>query len=287
MARLYGPGPGDPPPLIQSNDLSGLRTTDADERPVGELFGALSEASTGLIRYLDVDLEGAHKHVLVPIGHTRIDTQGVQPRVRLRVALYEDLLAVPEYEPESTEMDLGYQQQLLAAHGRLFYGEHYYAHPSFDHSALYAGENPIVAPPEGAAPAASVHEHRVQPLSGLPGVRVSRADRDLRGRVVEDAHGDRVGEVVDLLVEPPGYGVRYGVIKLLRPGRTAALPIGYITPMADEEKLVVSDLTVEDIHLLPPYEGPLTRSDENRIRVALERRLTGERYFQRPDFRRS
>jgi hypothetical protein len=283
MAQLYGPGPGDPPPLVPSKDLAGLRTTDADDRPVGELFGALSEKPTGLIRYLDVDLEGAHKHVLVPIGHVRIDAEGVQPRVRLRAALYEDLLAVPEYEPEQTCVDADYQEQLLAAHGRLFYGAHYYAHPSFDHSALYAGQSPIIEAPAGASP--TPEPHLVQPLSALDGVRVSHTDRDIRGMQVEDTHGDAVGEVVDLLVEPPRYGVRYGVIALASPARQTALPIGYLSPSADEERLVVGGLSMEDIRLLPPFGGPLSRADENRLRAAIEGRLTGDRYFQRPDFR--
>lgn len=288
MARLYGPGPGDPPALVPTNDLAGLRTTDADDRPVGELYGTLSEAPTGLIRYLDVELEGSQKHVLVPIGHARIDTQGVQPRVRLRAALYEDLLAVPAYDPDRTAVDPGYQEQLLEVHGSLFYGEYYYAHPSFDHSTLYAGESPITEQPEAAAaPRPPTAEWRVHPLSSLPGVRVSRTDGDIRGRAVEDAQGEEVGEVVDLLVEAPGHGVRYGVIQLSRPARQTALPIGYFSAVPDEDHLVVGALTTEDIQLLPPYEGPLTRADENRIRAALEGRLTGDRYFQRPDFRPS
>jgi hypothetical protein len=287
MARLYGPGPGEAPPLVASNDLAGLRATDADDRPVGELFGALSEAPTGLIRYLDVDLEGARKHVLVPIGHVRIDSQGAQPRVRLRAALYEDLLTVPEYEPDRTRVDSGYQDQLLQAHGRLFYGAYYYAHPSFDHSALYAGDSPIVEPEDALAEPAAPRAQGVQPLSTLAGARVSRADRDIRGRSVEDAQGDEVGEVVDLLVESSGHGVRYALIQLSQPPRMTALPIGYLSVAEDDEHLVVRALTTEDIQLLPPYEGPLTRADENRIRAALEGRLTGDRYFQRPDFRGS
>jgi hypothetical protein len=286
MAQLYGPGPGDPPPLVPTKDLAGLRTTDVEDRPVGDLFGALSEQPTGLIRYLDVDLEGAQKHVLVPIGHVRIDRDGAQPRVRLRAALYEDLLAVPGYEPERTQVDTGYQEQLLAAHGQLFYGAYYYAHPSFDHSALYAGDSPIIDGPEPVEEAPRQRDaHLVESLSRLDGARVSRTDHDIRGRPVDDSQGDAVGEVVDLLVEPPGYGVRYGVIELSRPARRTAIPIGYLSPGRDDDRLVVRGLTTEDIMLLPAYEGPLTRADENRIRAALEGRFKGERYFERPDFR--
>jgi hypothetical protein len=288
MARLYGPGPEDPPALIPTQDLAGLRTTDVEDRPVGQLFGALSEETTGLIRYLDVELEGASKHVLVPIGHARIDTQGVQPRVRLRAATYEDLVGVPDYEPNATAVDASYQEQLLEAHGRLFYGAHYYAHPSFDHSALYAGPSPIIGPlpaedaigldDEGVPP--------VLPLSRLRGFSMISTDRDLRGRPVEDARGEEIGEVADLLVDPAAREARYAVIDLTDPPRQTALPVGYLVTSEEGDRLTVHSLTHHDIRVLPPYDGPLTRADENRIHAAIDGRLTGERYFQRPDFRR-
>jgi hypothetical protein len=290
MARLYGPGPEDPPPLVPTQDLAGLRTTDVEDRPVGQLFGALSEEVSGLIRYLDVELEGASKHVLVPIGHTRIDNQGVQPRVRLRAATYEDLLAVPDFDPQATAVTAGYQESILAAHGQLFYGDRYYAHPAFDHTALYAGPSPIIgempedAPDVPAADAEAVPP--VLPLSRLRGFRMASSDRDLRGLPLEDARGDVIGEVADLLVDASAREARYAIIDLQEPARQAAVPVGYLEASEDGERLVVRSLARRDIQLLPAYQGKMTRADENRIHAAIEGRLTGDRYFQRPDFRR-
>jgi hypothetical protein len=285
MGRLYGPGPGDPPPLVPTQDLAGLRTTDVEDRPVGALFGSLSEKTSGLIRYLDVDLEGADKHVLVPIGHTRIDTDGVQPRVRLRVATYEDLLSVPAYNPDSAGVDAAFQERLMSAYGQLYYGERYYAHPSFDHRAVYAGGSLVVSPPgtegEPVEPDGSL---TVQPLSRWAG-RTAGPELDLVGRAVDDAGGETVGEVVELLVEVAARSVRYAVVDLLEPARSTVLPIGYLQASAAGDRLVTRALTRDDIRLLPPYDGPLTREQENRIHAALEGRLSGERYFQRPDFR--
>jgi hypothetical protein len=302
MARLYGPGPEDPPPLVSSHDLAGLRTVDVEDRPVGSLFGALSDQPTGLIRYLDVELREVAKHVLVPIGHARIDTRGVQPRVKLRAATYEDLLAVPDYPGEATALHGEFHERVLEVYGRLFYGDRYYAHPAFDHDSLYAGESPIVdAPSSGPAAPADAARHPVHSLSKLEGMRVARPELDIRGRAVLDATGDRVGEVVELLVEPPARRPRYAVIALDDPPRQTAIPIGYIVPAAgdhgterrglgheelDSAPLTVRALTREDLVTLPAFEGPLTREDENRIHVAIEGRLTGERYFHRPDFRR-
>jgi hypothetical protein len=291
MARLYGPGPTDPPPLVSTTDLAGLRTTDVEDRPVGALFGTLSDQTSGLIRYLDVALDGADRHVLVPIGHSRIDTEAVPPRVRLRAATYEDLLAVPEYDPAATPVDLEYHARLLKAHGQLFYGARYYAHPAFDHSALYAGPTPIVVgdpgagePVDSSGEGPGERDRRVRPLSALAGYRFE--GRDLRGRPVQDGRGERVGEVADVLVDPPQREARYAVIQLEDLGRPTALPVGYLEAADDGDGLVVRLLTRDDIRVLPPYEDGLTREDENRIQAAIEGRLAGERYFQRVDFRR-
>ena len=279
MARLYGPGPATPPPLVASNDLEGLSTNDVEDRPVGELFGALSEERSGLIRYLDVSLRGASKHVLVPIGHARIEWDATPPRVRLRAATYEDLLSVPDFDPENTAIDGEYHEGVMQAHGQLFYGSRYYAHPAFDHGAMTAGEAEVVAREKREE-----HGPVLQPLSEMKDYRVARSARDIRGWALEDDDGDIAGEVVDLLVEVAARKARYAVIRLDEPGRLAALPVGYLEAVADRQRVVTPALEQEDLRLLPAYEAPLDRPQENRIQATLEGRLTGERYFDRPDF---
>jgi hypothetical protein len=277
MARLYGPGPEDPPPLIATGDLAGISANDVEDRPIGELFGTLSDERTGLIRYLDLALSGSAKHVLVPIGHVRIDRTSVPTRVRLRAATHEDLVSVPEFEPRSTEVTGGYQRRLMEAHGRLFYGSRYYAHPAYNHGGI-TGYGPEPPGAGGEAPA-------LRPLSELDGVRVPRDERRLSGRAVSDADGEHIGRVSDLIVEVDSRRVRYAVIDLSDPDRRAVLPIGYLRPVPDQDRARTPVLTAEDILLLPAYEPPLTRPDENRLQASIEGRLTGDRYFDRADFR--
>ena len=283
MARLYGPGPEDPPRLIPTTDLAGLSTTDVEDRPVGELFGALAEEGTGLIRYLDVSLPSAHRHVLVPIGHARVDRESVPPRVRLRAATFEDLMAVPAFVPKDTEVDRAYQDQVMAAHGQLFYGSRYYAHPAYDHRGLYAGEQPVATGEEAAVEPPA--EPRLRPLAELKGFRVAGEETDIRGWTLVDRRGDEAGEVRELLVDVPAKQVRYVVVWLTEPERGAALPVGYLEIDDSAGQVVTPALTREDIRLLPAYDPPLTRAFENRIHAALEGRLTGDRYYNRPDFR--
>jgi hypothetical protein len=276
MARLYGPGPGSPPALVATADLAGLSTSDVEGSPVGELVGALSEERSGLIRYLDVAIRNAGKHVLVPIGHVRIDRQAVPPRARLRAATQQDLLSVPEYREDETEMDAGYHERVMAAHGRLFYGSRYYAHPAYDHAALRPDQPALDEAPEG--------EHGLRPLSELDSFRLSRRAAPLLDATLTDGAGETVGAIRDLLIELPARRARYAVVRMKGPDRLAVVPMGYVEADGDGSASL-SALTGEDVRLLPAYEPPLTREQENRIHAAIEGRLSGDRYFTRADFR--
>lgn len=281
MPRIYGPEPGSPPPLVSTTDLAGLSASDVEGAPVGELVGALSEEPTGLIRYLDISIRNAGKHVLVPIGHARIDRESVPPRIRLRAATHEDLISVPAFVEDQTRIDSEYHEEVLGAHGRLFYGSRYYAHPAYDHTAIYVGESPVVdaaAPAEGEGP---------QALADLDALKLSWRGPDLRGWDVVDEDDQAVGTITDFLVEGRARNVRYVVLDLDSPRRPTVLPVGYVSVDRHAGKVRIPALTVEDIRLLPAYEPPLTRAEENRLHAAIEGRLTGERYFDRPDFQRT
>lgn len=285
MARLYGPGPKAPPRLVPTTDLAGLSTRDVEDRPVGELYGSLAEEETGLIRYLDVALTGETRHVLVPIGHARVDREATPPRVRLRAATFEDLMSVPTFDPAVADLGSDYQDEVMQAHGQLFYGSRYYAHPAYDHRGVYAGEHPVAGPEEAATMAAPAEEPRLRTLSELKGFRVAKDESDIRGwRLVDRKHRD-TGEVGDLLVDVAARQVRYVVVWLDEAERETAVPVGYLEIDGPSRQVLSPALTGEDIMLLPAYDPPLTRAAENRIHAALEGRLRGERYFQRPDFR--
>jgi hypothetical protein len=86
-------------------------------------------------------------------------------------------------------------------------------------------------------------------------------------------------------VETSARRVRYVVLDLESPPRPAVIPIGYVHADGDEDRVRVPALTAEDVALLPPYEPPLTREEENRLHAAIEGRLSGDRYFERADFR--
>src|SRR5687768_5048729 len=100
-------------PLIASQDLNELAVYDADGVPIGQTFGVLTDAESGLVRYFDIALDERRRHVLVPVGHARIEKHLGRMRVRLRAAGAQDLDEIPAYEPHVPWNDDDVQNELL------------------------------------------------------------------------------------------------------------------------------------------------------------------------------
>jgi len=280
MATTRESAAGEPRPLRPVPDLQDTPVEDAQGRTIGHVYGSLAEAESGLIRYLDVALRDTDRHVLVPIGHARVDHHDGRAWVRLRAATREDLEEIPPYEPHATDLDGPYQQAVLAAHGRIYYGDRYYAHPAYDHSGLYAGEHPITREP--AVPPAPLP---LAPLSTLPGYRVVPDEPDIRGWPLLTGDGKRAGEVRDLMVDTRAERVRYVVAALEARPDEVLIPVGLLQIDRDAGIVRAPALTEDDLRALPPYRHqPLTLHDEQEILRTLEAELRGERLFERADF---
>lgn len=263
--------------LVPVPDLAGTPAEDATGRFFGDVYGALADASTGLIRYLDLDLHGTGRHVLVPIGHVRVArTDEPAANVRLRAATASDLSAIPPYEARTPPDEAA----LLSAHGQLFSGEKYYAHPAFDHTGLYAGARPIAGAGGAVTPAGGA----LAPLSSLPAYEVAEGEPDVRGWPLISAEGATAGTVEDLLVEPAALRARYLVVRR-HSGAPAIVPIGYAELDPDGRAVATPALRADDIEALPALTGPIGRAQEEAVRAALEQRLDGPRRYDRADFR--
>jgi sporulation protein YlmC with PRC-barrel domain len=266
-------------PLRPSPDLDELPVYDAEGVPVGSTFGVLSEADTGLVRYFDISLEERRRHVLVPVGHARLEQHLGRLRIRLRAAAATDLENIPAYEPHVPWSDDQYQNELLTAFGRLFQGERYYAHPAYDHEGLYAGKHPILREP--LAPPAPSGLHR---LSRLKHYRIADGEPDINEWDVIGTAGNRIGVVSDVIIDPDAEQVRYIVVKRETDEAEVAVPVGYAVLHGDRELEVPFALADLDKLPLAPDET-LERDAEVDLRIALDEVLTGERRFARPDFR--
>ena len=265
-------------PLIASADLDKLPVYDTDGVPIGQTFGVLTEAGTGLVRYFDIALEGRRRHVLVPVGHARIDKQLGRMRLKLRAAAVHDLEAIPAYEPHVPWSDDDYQNELLNAFGRLFSGERYYAHPAYDHTGLYAGQHPILKEPLAAAAPSGLCR-----LSTVPQYRIADGEPHISGWAVQGDEHARIGTVTDVFIDPDAEQVRYVVVKRSSDDVEVAVPVGYAVV---QHEAIALPFNSSDLDLLPPAPAErMTRPDESSLRVALDQALSGARRYARPDFR--
>ena len=282
MSEVYGPS--EPEPLAQVSDLRGTPVVDVDGADVGSVFGALAEVNSGLIRYIDVAIDQAAKHVLVPIGHARVDRTEGGAAMKLRAATIADLDAVPTYDPAEGAVDEPFEHSVLSSLGRLFYGERYYAHPSYDHNGYYAGEHPIVRVGEAHTLTGSDDTGMI-PLHSLPGYRIADGAPDVRGWRVVAADAAEVGSVADLIVDTAAETIRYVVVA--DDGRPAALvPVGYSRVDRKHSRIELPVLTAEDLDALRVYQPgePVSRAIEDAVRNRIEELLSGPRRFGRADF---
>ena len=264
-------------PLRPSGDLDEVPVYDVEGVPIGETFGVLTEADTGLVRYFDVALDERRRHVLIPVGHARLEKHLGRMRLRLRAAAAQDLEAIPAYEPHVPWTDDDFQNELLTAFGRLFQGERYYAHPAYDHTGLYAGRHPILREP--LAPAAPAGLRR---LSRLRHYRIAEGEPNITGWDVVSDHHAHIGVVTDVIIDTDAEQVRYIVLKRETDDVEVTVPVGYAVVLDQQLEI---PLSAEDLDHLPPApEEELTRSEEAQLRVALDSTLTGARRFARPDF---
>lgn len=282
-APLYGPSAEDPFALRPVPDLAGIEAFDMNGRHVGTIHGSLADAVSGLIRYIDLAIVDSDRHVLVPIGHTRLEAENGGGELELRAATKEDLERIPEYVPEREKADGEYQRRVLAAHGRLFRGERYYAHPAYDHRGLYAGDHPIIRDDPGDEPISSLRR-----LSEAEDVNVASREDDIRGWPLVDAEGKIAGTIEDLIFDPEAEKVRYALYRPETDARTTLtpIPIGFLEIAEEAEEVHAPALSAEDLEALPPYyPGHFNRPEEEELLNTIESLLGAEHHFDRPDFR--
>lgn len=266
-------------PLRAVLDLHGLPTADATGIPAGSLHGALVEADTGLLRYLDLDLIEPSRRVLIPIGHARIVATD-EPHVKLRAALLEELQEIPPYS-DSDSVDDPYEAALLDAHSRSYHGERYYAHPGYEHRMMYAGEHPIITSEPVDPTIEPLH-----PLRALPQFRISSDEPDIHGwRFRADGDGAE-GVICDVIVDAHALKVRYVEVELPQLEKSVLLPIGFVQLASDASTVCAPALTLDDLRTLPAYDGSsVTRPEEDVVRRMLREALVGHRRYHQPDYR--
>lgn len=212
----------------------------------------------GRPRYLDIGLERARKHVLLPIGQGRVDEH--EDVVWVPGMTAEQLEAIPEYTHDVATLTREYEMRLDEAYAPAYSSERYRG------GQVYGPGPRVVAEGRGA-------ERRLAALDELPQYKVAEGDPDPRGWEVVAGDGEVVGRVAELIVDTAALKVRYldcdvdeAALGLEEEDRHVLIPIGYAR-LNEEAKQVITDVvTSDDIARLPRYEGlPLSRDHEDRL----------------------
>jgi sporulation protein YlmC with PRC-barrel domain len=273
----HAPRP-DQEPLKAVPDLKGAPVIDANGHVAGELFGSLAEVGSGLLRYLDLALLDGDKHVLVPIGHARVERKKDTVEVQLRAATREELGDLPQFTPGEDRVQVNHNETLDAS-ARSFSGERYYAHPAFDHKRLYVGDRPVVR-----ATTPSVARSELGLLSEMDDFDLADDRQDVRDWPVQDANCEEVGVVDDLVIDTRAERVRYLLVRLGLEIQKL-VPVGYANLDEENEIVCTPELDYDDLRSIPDYAvDELTRVKEEAIRASIEARLDGARRFCRPDY---
>lgn len=112
------------------------------------------------------------------------------------------------------------------------------------------------------------------PLNDTDDYEVADNEPDVRGWDVLGKHGEKIGEVDDLIVDPKAMKVRYldveTVDSLAADGkdRHILVPVGAAHLHEEDDKVVLEGLTKQQLEQCPPYSGcPITKDFAYKLRA--------------------
>lgn len=123
---------------------------------------------------------------------------------------------------------------------------------------------------------------RLMLLSDLKELRVSKDDPDIRGWDVVTADKKRMGKVHELVIDTIDMKVRYldidmdGKILDIKGSSHVLIPIAGAQLDDDDNRVYLTDITVEELRALPPYDHRrITRDFETNIASWFDRARAG------------
>lgn len=136
---------------------------------------------------------------------------------------------------------------------------------------------------------------RLARLDDLDGYRVADGEPDVRGWLVKDSSGRRVGRVDSLIADTGAMKVRYLDLELQKDlvgekqDAHVLVPIGGATLDEKEDVVHLPTLSSAVLITLPPYRhGEINRDEESQVRQRFDSRFTGpsssEDFYQHEHF---
>ncbi len=247
-------------------DVRGWRVKTAlDREQVGRVDDILVD-ETGRPRFLDVDVGIYRKHVLVPLGHSRVDAR--DDVIWIDGIAREQLQNIPEYLHDPSIVSSDYEHRL----GEFYRGV-----------AVGTGVGVRAATEvERGGARYDWHASRRAParpfarLSELHDYRVVQGDPDPRGWDLISADGHRIGDVSELIIDTHLMEATYldadvdeKKLNLEAVDRHILVPVESVRVDRGRRSVVVDGLFLRDVGSVPTYGGlPITSDMEDQIQAA-------------------
>lgn len=247
--------------------------TGRDREDVGEVEEVLLDEE-GRPRYLEVDLRGSDRTVLVPAGHAHTDPDD---DVVWIPGLERDRLAdVPAWESRDV-VDEEYERTLARAYDGAYSAEGYYESPHFRTSGRTRARHET-----GSATPARV--------DSLEDIDVADHDPDPRGWSVVGRDGEELGRVDHLLGETRSMKVRHFVVELTDAGtdedRHVLVPAGHVELDQERKHARVPALERGLLDGYPRWSGDgVQREHEREVTRYLDGAYTGGHRYRHPRYR--
>lgn len=248
-----------------TSDLRGWEIrTMMDGEKVGEVEDLLVDES-GTIRYLDVDVATARKHVLVPTSRARIDE--VEQVVWVPGLNRSQLEGVPAYDHDPSVLTPEYEARLES----IFRDYATPPRPAAGRTDTAAGgrASGYQAGITRRAPAATTSSGRLAALATMSEFEVAPGEIDPRGWDLILGDWRLAGTVHDLIFDTDALRVRYLDCELTLPGsggRHILVPITAARLDTGEVAVFLDGVTTETLRDLPSFPGlPLAPEFEERV----------------------
>ena len=238
-----------------------LRHFDVRTAQDNEKIGVVDELlidDRGRIQFISADLEGEHRHVLVPTEQATSDPD--QHTVWLTGMRKDNLRDLPEYSGDPSTIDESYLSRLNAAYGQA-------------HGGARGREGWIGGGSRG--------HHEIEDLDRLKNVEVAKGDPDPRGWEVTGSDGAKLGRIDHLVGDTDAMKVVYLVMKvdrgLMGDEPHVLIPTAHATLDEHHKGIRVNALNGPRLAAMPRYEGRLDRDHVREVERIFSGGLMGER----------
>jgi photosynthetic reaction center H subunit len=262
----------------QNFDVRGWDVLAGGGERIGAVTDLLVDVTKLKVRYVAVrlDVKPEARHVLVPIGLTKLD--GARRAVLVDSLSQAVMWALPKYE--GGELSREAENTLRASLQAAIPAADFYEHPHFDDARFYGDYRPADRAVlqrrgtlSGQAPPLNDQAPPLSRLKNVDDFEIAPGSPDIRGWKIVGAEGTKIGTVQDLLVDLAAKKVRYleiDVVEDIKGIERTLLPVGLAIIDREDKIVFIPEVSATTLGRLPAYRGePVDRAYERALLQAI------------------